>query len=468
MGHHHLLTVIAAAIAMALLPGAASYPWPFCGTDNFRANSRYRENLNLVAATLPGNASTSTSKIFATASAGAGRDRVWAAGLCRGDVNGTNCFACLTQAFHDLPNDCSYNKDATIYYDPCVLRYSRIRVLSALDTDNSGLSGYVAFPPNVTANQAQFNLAVAALINATADHAALNSTRRFATGEAAFDEEVPTVYAVAQCTPDQTPAQCRSCLARIISANIAGFENAVSGRLLWLSCNFRYDNKPFFNGPAMVRLASPFPATPAPAPAPAVQPTVQPPPSVLAGVGDLKGRKYSVPVLVPAVLLPVLAALNLAICLCFWRRRQRRSIAEAKKPYPKYSTDEAEDGEMVDSMMIDISALRAATGDFDDSNKIGEGGFGVVYKVWEHWEAGKVMELVDPSMNGGFPEDDMLRCIHIGLLSVQEDPAARPVMSSVVMMLGNETVAFQAPSKPAFVARKRVANTIDSTVSLQG
>jgi hypothetical protein len=37
--------------------------------------------------------------------------------------------------------------------------------------------------------------------------------------------------------------------------------------------------------------------------------------------------------------------------------------------------------ETVDSMMIDVSTLRAATGDFDESNKLGEGGFGAVYKV---------------------------------------------------------------------------------------
>ncbi|KAL5197510.1 hypothetical protein ABZP36_001022 [Zizania latifolia] len=31
-------------------------------------------------------------------------------------------------------------------------------------------------------------------------------------------------------------------------------------------------------------------------------------------------------------------------------------------------------------MLIDISTLRAATGDFAESNKLGEGGFGAVYK----------------------------------------------------------------------------------------
>lgn len=45
-------------------------------------------------------------------------------------------------------------------------------------------------------------------------------------------------------------------------------------------------------------------------------------------------------------------------------------------------SNEAEDMEM-DSMMIDISTLRAATNDFDESNKLGggEGGFGAMYKV---------------------------------------------------------------------------------------
>jgi serine/threonine protein kinase len=92
-----------------------------------------------------------------------------------------------------------------------------------------------------------------------------------------------------------------------------------------------------------------------------------------------------------------------------------------------------------------------------------------VLQVWEHWEAGTVMELVDPSMNGSVPEGDLLRCFHIGLLCVQADPAVRPVMSSVVMMLGSDTVALEASAKPAFVARKGGPNATGvSTVSLQG
>ena len=37
-------------------------------------------------------------------------------------------------------------------------------------------------------------------------------------------------------------------------------------------------------------------------------------------------------------------------------------------------------------------------------------------QVWEHWEAGAVAELVDPSMGGSFPVGDVMRCVHVGLL----------------------------------------------------
>ena len=89
-------------------------------------------------------------------------------------------------------------------------------------------------------------------------------------------------------------------------------------------------------------------------------------------------------------------------------------------------------------------------------------------QVWEHWEAGTATELVDRGMSGSFPAGDVIRCVHVGLLCVQGDPAARPVMSAVVMMLGSDTVTLQAPSKPGFFARSNSANAAPSTVSLTG
>jgi hypothetical protein len=81
-------------------------------------------------------------------------------------------------------------------------------------------------------------------------------------------------------------------------------------------------------------------------------------------------------------------------------------------------------------------------------------------QVWEHWTMGTIVEIMDSPMTNHSPGDQMLKCIHIGLLCVQEDPADRPLMSVVTVMLSSSTVSLQAPSRPAFCIEK--SGTTDS------
>uniref|UniRef100_A0A803R2R1 S-locus receptor kinase C-terminal domain-containing protein n=2 Tax=Cannabis sativa TaxID=3483 RepID=A0A803R2R1_CANSA len=53
--------------------------------------------------------------------------------------------------------------------------------------------------------------------------------------------------------------------------------------------------------------------------------------------------------------------------------------------------------------------------------------------------------LSDPHIN----MEEALRCIHIGLLCVQQKPFDRPNMSSVVLMLGDKSILPQ-PKPPAY------------------
>jgi hypothetical protein len=46
--------------------------------------------------------------------------------------------------------------------------------------------------------------------------------------------------------------------------------------------------------------------------------------------------------------------------------------------------------------------------------------------------------------------NDLLKLINIGLLCVQDNPADRPAMSAVNVMLSSDTVSLQAPSRPTF------------------
>ncbi|WVZ87342.1 hypothetical protein U9M48_033992, partial [Paspalum notatum var. saurae] len=70
--------------------------------------------------------------------------------------------------------------------------------------------------------------------------------------------------------------------------------------------------------------------------------------------------------------------------------------------------------------------------------------------TWKLWEDGNVTELVDPSVAESCPLHEVLRCIHVGLLCVQDNPNARPLMSSVVFMLENETILIPAPKEPVY------------------
>jgi hypothetical protein len=79
-------------------------------------------------------------------------------------------------------------------------------------------------------------------------------------------------------------------------------------------------------------------------------------------------------------------------------------------------------------------------------------GYCKMSQVWERWTAGTVLDMMDRCLNTSVSKSGVLRCIHVGLLCVQENPADRPLMSSVVVMLGSDTVSLSAPSKPAFYA----------------
>ena len=60
---------------------------------------------------------------------------------------------------------------------------------------------------------------------------------------------------------------------------------------------------------------------------------------------------------------------------------------------------------------------------------------------------------------------EVQRCIQIGLLCVQEDPADRPTMSTVVALLGNESIALPPPRQPALSVGKLFQSSTTSSVN---
>lgn len=75
--------------------------------------------------------------------------------------------------------------------------------------------------------------------------------------------------------------------------------------------------------------------------------------------------------------------------------------------------------------------------------------------MWRHWVEGTIAEIVDTSLGRHYPMAEVLKCINIGLLCVQQNPTDRPSMSAIVAMLGSGTVTLEAPYRPAYVDRSR-------------
>ncbi|KAJ0097760.1 hypothetical protein Patl1_28021 [Pistacia atlantica] len=74
--------------------------------------------------------------------------------------------------------------------------------------------------------------------------------------------------------------------------------------------------------------------------------------------------------------------------------------------------------------------------------------------------------MIDPILRGR-SSSEIIRCIHIGLLCVQENEADRPTMISVVLMLSSNSFSLSVPSEPAFFMHT-IAEQYNSEVIVPG
>ncbi|KAF3782300.1 S-locus-specific glycoprotein S6 [Nymphaea thermarum] len=75
--------------------------------------------------------------------------------------------------------------------------------------------------------------------------------------------------------------------------------------------------------------------------------------------------------------------------------------------------------------------------------------------AWKLWNEDKVQELIDRSLGTPQKLDQVLKCVNVGLLCVQEDAAERPTMSSAFLMLSNDSANLASPKKPAYSHKAR-------------
>ncbi|CAN6330960.1 unnamed protein product [Urochloa humidicola] len=122
-----------------------------------------------------------------------------------------------------------------------------------------------------------------------------------------------------------------------------------------------------------------------------------------------------------------------------------------------------------DVFSFGVLVLEIVTGRRNGGSYNTEQDIDLINIVWEHWTRGNVMDLVDPSLIDHPHTEEMLKCIHIGLLCVQRKPSARPTMPWVNVMLSSSTVCLPSLSKSAFFIQEvsvSDCSTVDYSAAL--
>ncbi|XP_037482515.1 G-type lectin S-receptor-like serine/threonine-protein kinase At1g11330 [Triticum dicoccoides] len=73
--------------------------------------------------------------------------------------------------------------------------------------------------------------------------------------------------------------------------------------------------------------------------------------------------------------------------------------------------------------------------------------------AWNLWKDGKARDFLDSMVTENYSLDEVSKCIHVGLLCVQDGSSARPHMSSVVSMLDSEAMPRVMPKQPMYFAQ---------------
>ncbi|KAK4389159.1 G-type lectin S-receptor-like serine/threonine-protein kinase [Sesamum angolense] len=94
-----------------------------------------------------------------------------------------------------------------------------------------------------------------------------------------------------------------------------------------------------------------------------------------------------------------------------------------------------------------------------------EGPLDLVEHAWELWNKDCALEIMDPTLRASCIADQVQRCIHVGLLCVENHAVDRPTIEDVISMLKNETTSVSMPKNPAFITRNSIFDEVEKSRS---
>ncbi|XP_059436933.1 cysteine-rich receptor-like protein kinase 44 [Corylus avellana] len=258
---------------------------------NNSSDASFESNLTVLLGSLSSKASENNSFYNDTSNG------IYGLFLCRGDVNTSTCQSCVSYAAQNITSLCPSNTTAIIWFDQCMLRYSDTNFFGVETTSPRVILFNVQdrTSPNITdfGGQSLLNGLIADALETEMLYKADNWS-----GNSNASEHR---YGLVQCNRDIDSTSCGKCLGQLMTQANQCCAAQIGWRVLAPSCNIRYETYQFFQQPT-----APLPPSP---PVPAVDEITS-----------------------------------------------------------------------VESLQFNFGTIRAATDNFSDANKLGKGGFGVVYR----------------------------------------------------------------------------------------
>ncbi|MCL7039219.1 hypothetical protein MKW94_028633 [Papaver nudicaule] len=332
----------------------------FCLGGNYTANSTYRNNLNILLSSLSTTFTNNTNpqQGYRNITIGRNPNMVYGSLHCREDILPGICSVCVQIATERVLQDswCSNSKTAIVFYNGCVLRYSDENYFSILDEKPSIVLTYQDIS-SIT-NQVQYTNIVTELLDDLAIEVVTNTSisPSLYASHSANNTRFNRVYAMVHCTPKLTPSLCNKCL---ISALGRLPSDAGGESVLFSSCDFRFEYNPFYGNYMSTLQAS--------------NPTIQS--SGNTTTTDSNGKVSSK--LVISIAIPLAAAILLSSMAVWWFCFHKKKKINNNDFVPNADSDI----QSAESLRFHFNILSAATNNFSEDNKLGEGGFGPVYKV---------------------------------------------------------------------------------------
>ncbi|KAL9384074.1 hypothetical protein Peur_024397 [Populus x canadensis] len=342
----------------------------FCyTTGNFTANSTYAKNRDLVLRSLASNVTNNGG--FYNTTIGLGNDTVYGLVLCMASPSAGICSSCVNSAIQTLMAACPNQKEAISWGGnpvPCIVHYANRYFLGSLEPSptsalyNTGI---------LDATFTQFEQFWSGL-GETVKNASTGSSRLMPAAETADLPSTQKIYVFMQCTPDVSPSNCSVCLQQSVDYYKSCCYGHQGGIVQKPNCVFRWDLYPFYD--LFPQVTSPSPPSPSPSP-PSPSPSPPSPPFVISSPPPTnttirKGKENTASRTVIITIVPTAIFLALVILIL--------TIFRFTKP--KQEVKNFDEISIAKCWEFKFATIKLATNDFSDDNKLGQGGFGAVYK----------------------------------------------------------------------------------------